>query len=54
MVVTAVGKARFVRGEWLKPGVVVVEAGHDVGDVEFDGAVPRASLLAAVPGGVGP
>jgi methylenetetrahydrofolate dehydrogenase (NADP+) / methenyltetrahydrofolate cyclohydrolase len=57
LVVAAVGKPRFVRGEWLKPGAVVVDAGYNqgnVGDVDFDGAVRKASLVTPVPGGVGP
>jgi methylenetetrahydrofolate dehydrogenase (NADP+)/methenyltetrahydrofolate cyclohydrolase len=55
--IAAVGRPRFVRGEWLKPGAVVIDAGYNdgnVGDVDFDGAVSVASLLTPVPGGVGP
>ncbi len=56
IVVAAVGRRRFVRGDWLKPGAVVIDAGYDgnVGDVVFDEAVSVASLLTPVPGGVGP
>jgi methylenetetrahydrofolate dehydrogenase (NADP+) / methenyltetrahydrofolate cyclohydrolase len=57
IVVAAVGRPRFVRGDWLKPGAVVVDAGYNegnVGDVAFDEALGRASLLTPVPGGVGP
>lgn len=57
LVVAAVGKPRFVRGDWLKPGAVVVDAGYNpgnVGDVDFAEALPRASMLTTVPGGVGP
>jgi methylenetetrahydrofolate dehydrogenase (NADP+)/methenyltetrahydrofolate cyclohydrolase len=57
IVVAAVGRPRFVRGDWLKPGVVVIDAGYNegnVGDVDFNGAVGVASLLTPVPGGVGP
>lgn len=57
IVVAAVGKPRFVRGEWLKPGAVVVDAGYNkgnVGDVAFDEAVTTAGLITPVPGGVGP
>lgn len=57
VVVAAVGKARLIRGEWIKPGAVVVDAGYNegnVGDVDFDGAVERASWITPVPGGVGP
>jgi methylenetetrahydrofolate dehydrogenase (NADP+)/methenyltetrahydrofolate cyclohydrolase len=57
IVVAAVGKPELVRGDWLKPGAVVVDAGYNdgnVGDVAFDDALGRASLLTPVPGGVGP
>ena len=42
LVVAAVGRPRFVRGDWLKPGVVVIDAGYNdgnVGDVAFDEAL---------------
>lgn len=57
IVVAAVGKPNFVRGDWLKPGAVVVDAGYNegnVGDVHFDEAAAVASLITPVPGGVGP
>ena len=57
ILVAAVGRPRFVRGDWLKPGAVVIDAGYNagnVGDVDFDEAVGVASLLTPVPGGVGP
>ena len=61
VVVAAVGKPELVRGEWLRPrspgGPVVVDAGYNpgnVGDVHFDSARERASLITPVPGGVGP
>lgn len=57
IVVAAVGKPEFVRGDWIKPGAVVVDAGYNpgnVGDVAFGEALDRASLLTPVPGGVGP
>jgi methylenetetrahydrofolate dehydrogenase (NADP+)/methenyltetrahydrofolate cyclohydrolase len=57
IVVAAVGRPRFVRGDWLKPGAVVIDAGYNdgnVGDVDFDEALGVASLLTPVPGGVGP
>jgi methylenetetrahydrofolate dehydrogenase (NADP+)/methenyltetrahydrofolate cyclohydrolase len=57
IVVAAVGRARLIRGEDIKPGAVVVDAGYNagnVGDVDFDGARERASLITPVPGGVGP
>lgn len=57
LVVAAVGKAKFVKGDWIKQGAVVIDAGYNagnVGDVDFDAALPRASLITPVPGGVGP
>jgi methylenetetrahydrofolate dehydrogenase (NADP+)/methenyltetrahydrofolate cyclohydrolase len=57
IVVAAVGRPKFVRGDWIKPGAVVVDAGYNpgnVGDVDFDGAMARARLITPVPGGVGP
>lgn len=57
VVVAAVGKPRFIRGEDIKPGAVVLDAGYNpgnVGDVDFETASTRASLITPVPGGVGP
>src|SRR6202453_938597 len=57
IVVAAVGRPKFVRGAWLKPGSVVVDAGYNegnVGDVDFEEASAVASLITPVPGGVGP
>jgi methylenetetrahydrofolate dehydrogenase (NADP+)/methenyltetrahydrofolate cyclohydrolase len=57
VVVAAVGRPAFVRGDWLTPGVVVVDAGYNegtIGDVAFDEALPKAALITPVPGGVGP
>jgi len=62
IVVAAIGKPEFIKGEWIKEGAVVVDAGynkvegrgHDVGDVEFEEAEKRASWITPVPGGVGP
>ncbi|MER7935885.1 MULTISPECIES: bifunctional 5,10-methylenetetrahydrofolate dehydrogenase/5,10-methenyltetrahydrofolate cyclohydrolase [unclassified Streptomyces] len=57
IVVAAVGRPRLVRGQDIKPGAVVLDAGYNegnVGDVDFDSAVERASLITPVPGGVGP
>jgi methylenetetrahydrofolate dehydrogenase (NADP+)/methenyltetrahydrofolate cyclohydrolase len=57
IVVAAVGKARFVKGDWIKEGAVVMDAGYtagNIGDVDFEAALPRASLITPVPGGVGP
>jgi methylenetetrahydrofolate dehydrogenase (NADP+)/methenyltetrahydrofolate cyclohydrolase len=57
IVVSAVGKPRLVRGEWIREGAVVVDAGYhpgNVGDVDLEAAVRRASAYTPVPGGVGP
>jgi len=60
IVVAAVGIPRFVRGDWLKPGAVVIDVGINrvddqlVGDVDFDAAVEHAAAITPVPGGVGP
>lgn len=62
ILVAAIGKAEFIKGEWIKPGAVVIDAGYnkvegkdkDVGDVEFEAAAEKASWITPVPGGVGP
>jgi methylenetetrahydrofolate dehydrogenase (NADP+) / methenyltetrahydrofolate cyclohydrolase len=57
IVVAAVGKPKFVQGDWIKAGAVVVDAGYNagnVGDVDFEPAAARASYITPVPGGVGP
>ncbi|MFG2636581.1 bifunctional 5,10-methylenetetrahydrofolate dehydrogenase/5,10-methenyltetrahydrofolate cyclohydrolase [Streptomyces sp. NPDC048362] len=57
ILVAAVGRPRLIRGQDVKPGAVVIDAGYspgNVGDVDFDSAVERASLITPVPGGVGP
>jgi methylenetetrahydrofolate dehydrogenase (NADP+)/methenyltetrahydrofolate cyclohydrolase len=57
VVVAAVGRPRFIRGEDIKPGAIVIDAGYNpgnVGDVDFATARTRASLITPVPGGVGP
>ncbi len=62
ILVVAVGKPGIVRGEWVKPGAVVIDVGINrlpngklVGDVEFEvGAAQRARWITPVPGGVGP
>lgn len=61
LVVAAVGRPEFVRGEWIREGAVVVDVGINrladgrlVGDVEFGPAAERASAITPVPGGVGP
>lgn len=61
LVVAAVGRPEFIRGEWLKEGAVVIDVGINrledgrlVGDVDFEGAKERAGAVTPVPGGVGP
>jgi methylenetetrahydrofolate dehydrogenase (NADP+)/methenyltetrahydrofolate cyclohydrolase len=57
IVVAAVGKPRFVQGDWIRPGAVVIDAGYNpgnVGDVDYDAASRNASYITPVPGGVGP
>ncbi len=57
LVVAAVGKPEFVRGDWIASGAVVIDAGYNegnVGDVAFAEAVGHVGLITPVPGGVGP
>ncbi len=61
IVIVAAGKPGLVRGEWIKPGAVVIDVGINrmadgslTGDVEFTAAAERASWITPVPGGVGP
>jgi 5,10-methylene-tetrahydrofolate dehydrogenase/methenyl tetrahydrofolate cyclohydrolase len=67
IVVAAVGRAQMVRGDWIKPGAVVIDVGINsvddaskkagyrlVGDVNFSEAKEVAGLITPVPGGVGP
>ncbi|WP_107878573.1 bifunctional methylenetetrahydrofolate dehydrogenase/methenyltetrahydrofolate cyclohydrolase FolD [Neisseria animaloris] len=61
IVVVGVGKPNFVKGGWIKPGAVVIDVGINrledgklCGDVEFEVAKERASMITPVPGGVGP
>lgn len=60
VLVAAVGRPRFVRGEWVKPGAAVLDVGINrleeslVGDVDFASAAERAALITPVPRGVGP
>ncbi|KAK7517546.1 formate--tetrahydrofolate ligase-domain-containing protein [Phyllosticta citriasiana] len=67
IVVAAIGKAGFVKGDWIKPGAVVIDVGTNyipdetkksgqrlVGDVEYEAAAAVASHITPVPGGVGP
>lgn len=67
IVVAAVGRAEMVKGDWLKPGAVVIDVGINrlepvagesrgrlVGDVDYASAIDLASAITPVPGGVGP
>jgi methylenetetrahydrofolate dehydrogenase (NADP+)/methenyltetrahydrofolate cyclohydrolase len=61
LVVAAVGQPGMVRGEWIRPGAVVIDVGINrlpngqlAGDVEFAPAAERAAWITPVPGGVGP
>ncbi|MBS0555869.1 MAG: bifunctional methylenetetrahydrofolate dehydrogenase/methenyltetrahydrofolate cyclohydrolase FolD [Proteobacteria bacterium] len=61
IVVVAAGKPGLVKGEWIRPGAVVIDVGINrladgklTGDVEFAPAAARASWITPVPGGVGP
>jgi methylenetetrahydrofolate dehydrogenase (NADP+) / methenyltetrahydrofolate cyclohydrolase len=64
IVVAAIGKAKAVPGEWIRPGAIVVDVGINrvdvggkskvVGDVDYAAAAERASAITPVPGGVGP
>lgn len=67
VLIAAIGQPNFVKGDWLKPGAVVVDVGTNyipddskksgqrlVGDVDYESAVEVASKITPVPGGVGP
>jgi methylenetetrahydrofolate dehydrogenase (NADP+) / methenyltetrahydrofolate cyclohydrolase len=64
IVVAAVGRPRFIQGDWIKPGATVIDVGINrieedgksrlVGDVDFDAARNVAGAITPVPGGVGP
>ncbi|MDD5347555.1 MAG: bifunctional 5,10-methylenetetrahydrofolate dehydrogenase/5,10-methenyltetrahydrofolate cyclohydrolase [Candidatus Omnitrophica bacterium] len=60
VLIVAVGKAGLIKGEWIRPGAIVIDIGINrvadkiVGDVEFDAAEQKASWITPVPGGVGP
>jgi len=61
VVVAAVGVARLIQGEWVRPGAVVLDVGINrgedgklVGDVDYDSAREKAAAITPVPGGVGP
>jgi methylenetetrahydrofolate dehydrogenase (NADP+) / methenyltetrahydrofolate cyclohydrolase len=61
IVVAGVGKAKFVPGDWIKPGAIVIDVGINrmedgklCGDVDFEAAKKIAGWITPVPGGVGP
>jgi methylenetetrahydrofolate dehydrogenase (NADP+)/methenyltetrahydrofolate cyclohydrolase len=61
ILVAATGKMGLVKGDWIKPGAIVIDVGISRGpdgkirgDVEFDAAAERAGWITPVPGGVGP
>lgn len=57
IIVGAVGKPEFIKGDWIKDGAVVVDAGYHpggVGDIELSAVIDRCAAYTPVPGGVGP
>lgn len=60
ILIAAMGKPGFIKGEWIKPGAIVIDVGINkvgdkiVGDVDFPSAEKRAGSITPVPGGVGP
>ena len=60
VLIAAVGRAQMVKGDWVKPGAVVIDVGTNrlqerlVGDVDFEAACEVAAAITPVPGGVGP
>jgi methylenetetrahydrofolate dehydrogenase (NADP+) / methenyltetrahydrofolate cyclohydrolase len=61
VVVAAVGRPHFVKGEWVKEGAIVIDVGINrledgtlTGDVDYEGAKDKAAWITPVPGGVGP
>jgi len=60
VLVVAVGRAEMVRGDWVKPGAIVIDVGQNRtddglrGDVAYDEVAAVASAITPVPGGVGP
>ena len=67
ILVAAIGKPQFVKGDWIKPGAVVIDVGINriddpnnpgkfklAGDVDFAAASQHAAAITPVPGGVGP
>lgn len=61
LIVAGIGKPEFVKGDWIKPGAIVLDVGINrlpsgkvVGDVDFEAVRQKASYITPVPGGVGP
>lgn len=67
IVIAAIGRANYVKGDWIKPGAVIIDVGTNkiddpsdergykwVGDVDFEAAKEAAGAITVVPGGVGP
>ena len=61
VLVAAMGRAKFVQGDWIKPGAIVIDVGINrlddgslCGDVDFEAAKQHAGWITPVPGGVGP
>ncbi|CAN4276137.1 FolD 5,10-methylene-tetrahydrofolate dehydrogenase/Methenyl tetrahydrofolate cyclohydrolase [Methylophilaceae bacterium] len=61
LVIAAAGKPGLIKGEWIKPGAIVIDIGINrladgsiAGDVDFKTAKERAAYITPVPGGVGP
>ena len=60
ILIVAVGKANFIKADWVKEGAVVIDVGINklgdkiIGDVDFDNVSKKASFITPVPGGVGP
>jgi methylenetetrahydrofolate dehydrogenase (NADP+)/methenyltetrahydrofolate cyclohydrolase len=61
VIVAAVGRAKMVKGDWVKPGAVVIDVGMNrdengklCGDVDYDAVAEHAAAITPVPGGVGP
>lgn len=61
LLIVAIGKPRFLKGEWIKTGSIIIDVGINrlkngkiVGDVDFQSAYLKASYITPVPGGVGP
>lgn len=67
ILITAVGKAKLVKRDWVKEGVIIIDVGINsvkddtresgyrlVGDVDYEGVLDKCSMITPVPGGVGP